>query len=122
MHSKSILVVEDDPSIREVMKDVLELSGYRVVTAANGREGYEILKRGEKPGVVFLDLMMPVMDGWEFMANRKTDSELSRIPVVVLTASQYLPQPEGASHYLAKPLELETLLSVARNYCIAKAS
>ena len=117
MQSKSIVVVEDDKAIREVIQQVLELSGYRVFTASNGKEGVELLKKTEKPGVVLLDLMMPVMDGYEFLANQKKDAQISGVPVVVLSASGVAEKPAGAQGYYQKPIELGDLLKVAQEYC-----
>lgn len=122
MQSKKILVVEDDEAIREVIKQVLEIEGYDVFTASNGREGVEILKRGKDlPGVILLDLMMPIMNGWEFIEAKREEKDLADIPVVVLSASGRTQIPEGANAYFQKPIEVDALLKVAHDYCAAYA-
>lgn len=122
MNDKSILVVEDDPSIRQVIQMVLELEGYQVVTATNGKEGVDILRKcARKPDVILLDLMMPVMNGWEFLAAQKNDRDLAEIPTVVLSASGTKPAPEGATAYFEKPVEIETILKLAQTYCVSSA-
>lgn len=117
MNSKSILVVEDDPWIREALAQVLEIEGYAVLTAHDGEEGLEILKRDgvAQPSLVFLDLMMPVMDGWEFLAMKKKDPSLAKIPVVVLSASGQRVAPPGASAYFEKPFEIDRILEIAKD-------
>ncbi len=84
------LVVEDDAANREMLRRLLEKAGLRVFEAANGAEGLDVARR-ERPGVVLLDLMMPVMNGFEFLACLRRDPELKRIPVVVVTAKNLSP-------------------------------
>lgn len=86
MSGGPILVVEDDSDIRETLQQVLELEGYRVATAANGHEGLAALETGERPSLILLDLMMPVMSGAEMLDHLRTDERLADIPVVVVTA------------------------------------
>src|SRR5262245_22552685 len=83
---RSILVVEDDADTRESLRAVLEVARYDVRTASNGREALEVLARIEAPGLILLDLMMPVMSGFEFLAARREDAALERIPVVIVSA------------------------------------
>lgn len=120
---KKILIVEDDADIREVLVQVLEFEGYQVVSAENGREALDRLNIGEPPGLILLDLMMPVMDGWRFRDAQLQDPKLAGIPVVVLSADGNLQQKASIIHaagYLKKPVELETLLNtVGRNYLAA---
>jgi CheY-like chemotaxis protein len=120
---KKILVVEDDADIREVLVQVLEFEGYQVITAENGREALERLSNAELPGLILLDLMMPVMDGWRFREAQLSNTKISGIPVVVLSADGNLQQKAATIHaagYLKKPVELETLLNtVGRNYLAA---
>jgi CheY-like chemotaxis protein len=79
--SKLILVVEDNAAVRRAMKALLEAAGYRVTCAANGRDALDCLMRqGELPSVILLDLSMPVMDGWQFCCRQRQDSALSLIP------------------------------------------
>jgi CheY-like chemotaxis protein len=84
-HSRSVLIVEDDADTREVTRRVLELGGWSVVEAENGRVGLERLA-SIRPGVILLDLMMPEMDGFEFVSELRKNPEWKSIPVVVVTA------------------------------------
>jgi CheY-like chemotaxis protein len=82
-----VLVVDDDADIREATQMVLENTGHRVITAADGQEALEMLRGGQsRPCLILLDLMMPVMDGFEFLEKVKEISTLQRVPIVVLTA------------------------------------
>jgi CheY-like chemotaxis protein len=83
--SGQVLVAEDEPATREMLRRVLEKSGWTVVEAVNGREALEIVTR-QRPALVLLDLMMPEMDGFEFLDELRQRPELQSIPVVVLTA------------------------------------
>jgi CheY-like chemotaxis protein len=82
-----ILLVEDEPAIREVIEAVLESEGYRVVSTVNGADALDVLRGGLRPCMIILDLMMPVMDGWEFRMAQLRDAELLKIPTVVYTAT-----------------------------------
>ena len=90
--NNNVLVVEDDQGIREMMKIFLEMEGYHVVTAANGWEGLERLSRLSEPGLVLLDLMMPVMNGWTFVQECRRTKGCAEVPIVVTSASHDLPR------------------------------
>ncbi len=114
MQSKAILVIEDDPDTQDAICGLLEYSGYRAVGVSNGREALEFLKTHSAPNVIVLDLMMPVMNGWEFCDFQRSDSELSRIPVVVISASGALPEAvlgKGAIDYVPKPFDPDRLVA-----------
>lgn len=81
-----ILLVEDEAAVREVIEAVLQEEGYRVVCTINGADALEILRSGLRPCMIILDLMMPVMDGWQFRAAQLQDGELLKIPTVVYSA------------------------------------
>jgi CheY-like chemotaxis protein len=83
---KSILIVEDDVSLRQALEELLNAAGIPHEAAADGCEALEKLMRGPAPGAVVLDLMMPVMDGFRFLTARKLDRRIAAIPVIVLTA------------------------------------
>jgi CheY-like chemotaxis protein len=109
-----ILIVDDDDDVREVCVDVLTDEGHEVTMARNGNEALELLRRGLRPGVILLDLMMPVMNGFEFRARQLADPSLADLPVVLLTAGSvservYALRPLAC---LTKPFELEELLRV----------
>ena len=118
MTGKLILVVDDDPDLRVALGEILTDAGYEVGSAADGRQALEILRSGPKPDLILLDLMMPVMNGWQFLAQRGKDPQLARIPVVAISAVGAFVQqvePIEAAAFLRKPVALGDLLeTVAR--------
>lgn len=84
--ARHVLVVDDDPLIRETMTEILEESGYRVATAAHGGEALTALRQGPRPDAIILDLMMPIMDGWQFLDAKATDKTICAVPVLIHTA------------------------------------
>jgi CheY-like chemotaxis protein len=113
--SKFVLIVDDDPSLLEVTSFVLESEGMAVETAKNGEEALALLRSGRLPALVLLDLMMPVMNGWEFLDEVAKDPVLKMIPVVVMTAAQRA-QVSGVVEVLCKPVDLRALLRVVERY------
>ena len=115
-----ILLVEDDPDLRETTALLLEDEGYQVCAVGNGLEALNQLLDGPLPSVILLDMLMPVMNGWEFRAQQQRDPRLAPIPVVVVTASRdHLPSslfPEGSA-VLRKPFDLDELLANIQRYC-----
>lgn len=112
---REILVVDDDRDIRETLGEILAQEGYRVELAENGVRALEIMRRNS-PALVLLDLMMPIMSGWEVLEEAETDERLARIPVVVVSA---MPAPlapaearGGVKASLHKPLKLDQLLDL----------
>ncbi len=95
-----ILVVEDDLSTREALSMLLSAEGYGVSTAADGVAALEQLRDGQRPGLILLDLMMPLMDGWQFRHEQLRDPSLANIPVIVCSASW---RPAKAAAALCKP-------------------
>jgi CheY-like chemotaxis protein len=112
---KTVLVVEDEPDLLEVTRFALECEGFGVDTATNGEEALERLRTGVRPGVVLLDLMMPVMNGWEFLEAIAKIPSLREIPVVVLTAGGSTAIP-GAAAVLRKPLDLGLLIETVEHH------
>jgi len=113
-----ILIVEDDADLREMMAQLLTLEGFQTTTVANGREALEYLSQHAKPDVILLDLMMPVMDGWEFRRQQASDPSLARVPVIVLSAlDQARAADVTAVAFLKKPLDFDRLLELVRQYC-----
>jgi CheY-like chemotaxis protein len=95
----------------------LTLAGYEVAAAANGREALQYLRLNPEPCLVLLDLMMPVMSGWQFRAEQRQDPELASLPVVVMTATRSLEQAAiDADDLIRKPVELHQLLTTIRRY------
>src|SRR5688572_22529593 len=118
--AKDILVVEDDECIRETLAELLTEEGYRVVEASNGKEALTKLQRTERPCLILLDLMMPVMNGWAFRAAQRADPALASIPVVVLTGvadGQREASALDAAQCLLKPFEFDPLLEVVKTHC-----
>ena len=113
--SRFVLVVDDDPDLLDVTSFVIETEGMAVQTARNGAEALALLRAGREPWLVLLDLMMPVMNGWEFLAAVANDPLLMRIPVVVLTAAEHAQIP-GALEVLSKPMDLKELIRVVERY------
>jgi len=114
----NVLIVEDDEDLREMMAQILSLAGFNAATATNGREALEYLRRGDAPQLILLDLMMPVMDGWEFQRERRRDPNLADVPVVVLCALDEARAGEAATHeFMKKPLDFERLLQIVKGYC-----
>ena len=104
-----ILVVEDNSDIRDMVAEALEMDGYRVETAPNGSIALEQV-RVSRPHIIVLDLMMPVMTGWQLLEALRQVPELASVPVVVVTALEDA-RPEGAVAFVRKPFSLETLLA-----------
>lgn len=116
MSQKQILVIEDDANIRDVLQLALNFEGYKVVTAKNGKEGLELLSKIPHPGLILLDLMMPVMNGWEFVEAFRKKIEFKDIPVVVVSAYSERARAIECAEFVLKPLELETLLLAVKKH------
>jgi CheY-like chemotaxis protein len=116
----SVMIVEDDHDTREMLGRFLELEGFEVRTAANGELALEALReQGRAPSVILLDLMMPVMNGWQFREKQARDPRFSRIPVVVVTAAGPRDDiPEiNADAWLSKPVDFDRLLATIDSLC-----
>ena len=119
-----VLVVDDDPDILEALAEILEAEGFDVRRARNGKEALDKLEP-EPPHLILLDLMMPVMDGWEFSQRMKTRPTASAVPVIVLSADRTVSTKAreiGAVGHLAKPFELNDLLEMVRTSLSASGS
>lgn len=113
---KTILIIEDNPDIRENTLELLELEGFNVITAENGRTGWDAIVTN-KPDVVICDIMMPELDGYEVMRRVKNTPSIAGIPVIYLTASAEKKDIQkamemGAAGYVKKPFDTPELLSV----------
>lgn len=124
---KKVLCVDDDPDIRLFVVTVLEENGYTPLTAANGKEGLEIIKK-ERPDLITLDVLMPRQSGIKMYRELKTDDSLKNIPIIILSGiarrtflrsqealtefgSENVPEPEA---YLEKPVEPEELADMIK--------
>jgi CheY-like chemotaxis protein len=120
---RCVLVVDDEPDVRAMFIEVLEDEGYRVLGAANGREALAQLRAADpRPQLILLDLMMPVMNGWEFRTEQLADPQLAEIPVVVISADGSTRQKAegiGAHGYIRKPIQLDVLFALVARFCPA---
>ena len=112
--TQTILVVDDDDDIRAVVCHNLEVDGFRVLSAAGGDEAMEILEH-DTPNLVILDVMMPVRDGYDVLAELRSRPETAELPVVLLTAKRaesdiWEGWSSGADYYMTKPFEVGELL------------
>ena len=117
--SATVLVVEDDPAIREYIAFVLDDAGYKQAWAANGQEALAYLRSHAAPTLILLDLMMPIMDGRAFRAEQQRDPALADIPVVMLTAStngDTSAHELGAAGYLPKPMLPDEIVATVARY------
>jgi CheY-like chemotaxis protein len=118
MECKNILIVEDEPSIRQMMKDVLEIEGYHVFSAADGSEGLEKLRAlSPQPCLVLLDLMMPGTNGWKFLDVQRADPILANIPVVICSAYVESAKSIRPRAIIEKPVQLNVLLDTVNEFC-----
>jgi CheY-like chemotaxis protein len=119
------LVVDDDPNIRKMIIAALRREGYAFAEAPNGKEALEIMRAQPHPSVVVLDLMMPIVSGWEVLQERENDPELRQIPVIIVSATR---APEiatavdkGICAFLPKPFDISALSALVRS-CLPSAS
>jgi DNA-binding response OmpR family regulator len=112
----TVLVVEDEKDLREMMREALELNGYSVVTAVEGRAALEAIERIENLCLVLLDLLMPGMNGWDFLKEIRARSKYATVPIIV-HSSVTTGAPQGATRVLTKPVEFQRLLDVVREFC-----
>lgn len=118
MAQKTVLVVEDDPDIRDIVQDLLEAEGYDVVPASHGKQALEFLtevRSASKPDLVILDMMMPLVDGRQVLEAMQRDPALATIPVVVISAVMR-EKPVGAAAFLKKPVPLDKLFEAVRTF------
>jgi len=114
---RPILVVDDQESIRAVIRLALELEGYSVFEAANGNEALATLESMPTPGLLLVDLMMPVMNGWELIEELRENRHWKNIPLIVLSAFDGVKRTISGPHEaLAKPIDLAVLLQTVKKY------
>jgi signal transduction histidine kinase/CheY-like chemotaxis protein/methyl-accepting chemotaxis protein len=116
----TVLVVDDDASVRGLLAKTLEKEGYRVLLAGNGIEALA-LAREHRPQAITLDVMMPQMDGWEALKELKADTQLRDIPVIMVTVlnERGMAIPLGAADFLTKPVDRQRLATILRDHCAA---
>ena len=112
--SRRLLLIDDDEDLRESLGEALEGAGFVVFSAANGREALDSLAAGLRPDVILLDLLMPIMNGWQFCQARKNDAALTAIPVIAMSAAvsrdPWSPYYLDVDDFVAKPIDLEDLV------------
>jgi CheY-like chemotaxis protein len=116
-----VLVVDDDPSIRKMIIAALRRDGYSFIEAPNGKDALDSMRK-DHPNVVVLDLMMPVMSGWDVLRERSADADLINIPVIVVSASRSpeiaVAMDKGICAFLPKPFDIGALASLVRS-CVS---
>ncbi len=110
-----VLVVDDDESLREAIAEAITDAGYVVEQARNGRDALAKMRLAS-PCIVLLDLMMPVMDGWEVVAEMDSDATLANVPVCVVSAQDRLPPPRSV-RALKKPVSVAALIQAVEEHC-----
>lgn len=116
----TVLVVEDTPDTREMMKIMLELEGYRVLEAPNGAAAVEVAQR-ERPDAIIMDMSLPIMDGYEATKRIRQEPALSNVPIIACTARNYWEWRSkalvaGCTDFLSKPLDSKRLLKILARY------
>ena len=115
-----VMIVDDEPDVRKIVKFRLKNAGYDVVTASDGREALDLIKK-QRPGLILLDLRMPIVDGYEVCRALKADEKLKKIPIIFLTASSGATIKDKtckykADSYIIKPFEPEELLKKVKKF------
>jgi len=117
---KTVLLVDDDLVLRDILQDVLECEGYDVIPAGDGHQALEFLRSSggsvDAPALMILDLTMPLVNGWQVLDAIQDDPSL-RVPVIVVSASGRAPHEGVAATYLRKPFNLVELLDTVHRSC-----
>jgi CheY-like chemotaxis protein len=114
---KTVLLVEGDAEVRDLLQDCFELLGYDVIPAGSGKQALDYLsvERAAAPDIVLLDLMLPIVSGWQVIEHIRRDPGIATVPVVVITAATR-DKPTGASALFRKPLQMQALIETVRRY------
>lgn len=125
--SGPLLIVEDDPDIREALQGYLELQGYEVRAASNGKEALSHLETPPRPSLILLDMALPIMDGHRVLTTRKANAALAEVPVIILSAGMAAMNPRDRAVYAAsydvaaflkKPVEPRQLLDIIERHSL----
>ena len=114
-HKPRVLVVDDDPGILAVTRQLLEEEGFETFTCRNGRDGLDWLNTHEAPDVILLDVKMPLMDGWTLWQQSRYVRAIRDIPVIIMTADSKhgrMAELTGVAGFLPKPFDIDTLLDM----------
>lgn len=123
MPKNVILIVDDDPKSRKLLNTILKVEGYTTIEAINGKQGFELAK-AQKPSLILMDIMMPVMDGLTALSLLRNDKATSAIPVTMLTSvghelNRMLSIDLGAVEYITKPVDRTELLNTIRRLMVS---
>lgn len=119
MTNADILLIDDEPDLRECIAELLEGEGYSVTQAENGKTALDLLKSGHTPKVIVLDYMMPVMDGKTFCEHAVKDNHINAIPIILLTAANVPPETTATmqvASQLEKPIDIDKFLKAVKVY------
>jgi len=112
----TVLIVEDEADLREMMSEALQMKGYAVVTADEGQQALQKLEDMDPPCLILLDLLMPGMNGWDFFEKLRERPAFAAVPVIVHSSAPDR-APAGVTRVLKKPLLFDGLIAVVREYC-----
>ena len=115
--SLRVLLADDQRLLRAGLRQILEDNGYQVETAGDGREALDRLAQGNPPAMILLDLMMPRMDGWQFLEEWRSVPDRPRIPIVLLSGVGAIPDAAGVADFLRKPVSPARLVACVERYC-----
>lgn len=113
-----VLVVEDEPDMRDSLKALIESEGYVVATALDGKQAIELMSSAQVPGLVVLDLLLPEMTGWEFLAEMRKVERLSQIPVIVISGvdDDLMPHAPAIAERIRKPIDVDHFFTLLEKY------
>ncbi|AWN75735.1 response regulator [Legionella anisa] len=114
-----ILLIEDNNAVSEALVWALDYAGYMTVAVRDGQEALNMLEKDPLPAIIFLDLMMPVLDGFEFRERKKTSQRIRNIPTIITSAQTNLEKMEKMPHetFLSKPFDLNDVFHILKEYC-----
>jgi twitching motility two-component system response regulator PilH len=118
MGCKNILVIDDDEAVLETIGEILESRGYLAAFARDGDEAFRILQKGpDLPCLIILDMMMPGVNGWQFLERQRADSKFANVPVIICSAFAETAKSVHGATILEKPIELQSLVRVVQAFC-----
>jgi CheY-like chemotaxis protein len=115
-----VLIIDDEPDALDAVAELLEDEGLKTLRARHGGEALDLLRAGERPSLILLDVKMPVMDGREFLRRVSVEPEFAEIPIAIVTASasvRDVPFRKNDAGFFRKPLDYDRLMKVVRSYC-----
>lgn len=113
---QSVLIVEDDAVLRDLLHQILQMGGYDVSLASNGREALDLLQGGLTPCLMIVDLMMPVMNGWEFLEACEAEPKYANVPKIVMSAVVDAAAQVSADAFLPKPADFDEIIALVQRF------